>query len=555
MLARVHRWQLLIAVLGALLLIGLIGAASFNYATVLIPTYGGVYREGIAGAPRYLNPLLSPFNLVDQDINALIYRGLARFDERGRVVPDLAEGWEISPDARVYTVRLRPGLRWQDGVPITVDDVLFTFETLQDPEFPGDPYIGAFWQSVIIERVDDLTVRFTLAEPFAPFLDELTTGILPAHVWQGVSPRLMPESQLNFRPVGSGPFQVTALDAISMTLKPNVYYPGPRPYLEAVNFRFYPDDMAVVEAYRRGEVDALGRILPQTLPEVESLPDLNLFFSPMPGYTIILLNFQNPNVPFFKDRRLRQALLYALDREAIVTEYLRGMGIVAHSPILPDTWAYAADVTRYEYNPDQARALLEKAGWVDRDGDGVREKNGQVLRFSLYGDDDPVRAAILNAVAEYWRAVGVEAVPQPVTFAGLVGDFLEPRAFEAALVFWRLYGDPDPYPLWHSSQAKNGQNYAGWDNLRADELMEEARRTPDPNRRIQLYREFQQLFAEEVPGILLYHPMYAFGVRNTVKNVTVGPLHRPGDRYRTLASWYMRLRRVPITAVTPTPTR
>ena len=553
MLARVHRWQLIIATLGALLLVSVIGLASYNYATVTVPTYGGTYREGMAGAPRFLNPLLSPFNLIDQDINALLYRGLARFDEQGRVVPDLAAGWDISSDARVYTVRLKPNARWEDGVPITANDVLFTFKTLQDPEFPGDPSIKALWERVTIEKVDDLTVRFTLADSFAPFLDELTTGLLPAHIWQGVPPDLMDRSRLNFQPVGSGPFRLAALDAMSMTLKPNPLYPGPRPYLAAVNFQFYPDDAAVLDAYRRGEVDAIAHILPQDLPTAQGFSDLNIFFSAMPGYAIVLLNQQNPNVPFFQEKAVRQALLYAIDRESIVQEDLHGMGIVAHSPILPHTWAYADDVPVYPYDPERARQLLEDAGWRDVDGDGIREKDGIPLRFTLHGDDDPVRAAILNRIASNWRAIGVAAIPQPVTFPWLVGDFLETRAFEAALVFWRLYGDPDPYPLWHSTQVETGQNYAGWQSLDADKLMEEARRTPDPNRRIRLYREFQYLFAEEVPGLLLYHPIYAFGVRNTVKNVTVGPLHRPGDRYRTIANWYIRVRRVPITAITPTP--
>ncbi len=553
MLARVHRWQLLIAFLGALLLVGVLGLASYNYVTVVVPTYGGVYREGMAGAPRFLNPLLSPFNLVDQDINSLIFRALARFDDQGRVVPDLAEGWEISPDARVFTVRLKPGQHWQDGVPITADDVVFTFRTLQNPNFPGDPSIMGLWEGVTIERVDDLTVRFTLPDSFAPFLDELTTGLLPAHIWRDVPVDLMDRSRLNFQPVGSGPFQVAALDPISMTLKPNPQYPGPRPYLSGVNFRFYPDDAAVLEAYRHGEVDAVAHILPQDLPTVQTFSDMNLFFSPMPGYGIILLNLQNPNVPFFQEKAVRQALLYAIDRDALIEKYLNGMGIVAHSPLLPHTWAYADDVKVYDYDPERARRLLEEAGWVDTDGDGVRDKDGIALRFTLHGDNDPARAAILQAVARAWKDIGVAAVPQPVTFPGLVGDFLETRAFEAALVFWRLYGDPDPYPLWHSTQVETGQNYAGWQDLDADRLMEEARRTPDPNRRIQLYREFQRLFAEEVPSLLLYHPVYAFGVRNTVKNVTVGPLHRPGDRYRTIASWYIRVRRIPIMAATPSP--
>ncbi len=552
MVARIHRWQLAIAVLGGVLLISVLGLASLDYTTVTVPTRGGTYREGMAGVPRSLNPLLSSFNWVDQNLNALLYRGLARFDERGWVVPDLAEGWDVSPDARVFTVRLRGGAYWQDGVPVTLDDVLFTFRTLQDPDFPGDPYVTELWQKVTIERVDNRTVRFTLPEPFAPFLDELTHGLLPAHVWRDVPPQQMSESPWNFQSVGNGPFVLTALDPVSTTLKPNPYFPGPEPYLEAVNIRFYPDDAAVVEAYARGEVDAIASVMPATLPQVQAFPDIRLFFSPMPGYTIVLLNLQNPNVPFFEDVRVRQALLYALDREAIVQEALHGMGVVAHSPFLPDTWAYTADVPRYAYDPERARALLEAAGWRDEDGDGVREKAGQPLRFTLLSDDDPTRTAVLRAVTAYWRAVGVDAVPQVVSFAGLVNDFLRPRRFEAALVAWRLYGDPDPYPLWHSTQAEGGQNYSGWQNQQADELMETARRTPDPNRRIRLYHEFQRLFAEEVPGLLLYHPVYGFGVRETVKNVTVGRLFRPWDRYRTIARWYLRVRRVPVPVATAT---
>lgn len=553
-MARTYRWQVLIALLGAVLLIGLLGLASYNYTTVLIPARGGVYREGIAGSPLHLNPLLSTFNLVDQDIDALIFRALARFDERGRVVPDLAEEWQISGDGRRYTVRLRPGQRWQDGVPITSEDVLFTFRTLQHPEFPGDPTIAEFWRSVTIEKVDELTVRFVLSEPLAPFLDELTTGLLPAHIWQAVEDiALMDRSRLNTRPVGNGPFQVQALDAISMTLVPNPYFPGPQPYLDAVNIRFYPDDASVLEAYRNGEVDGVGRILPQDLPMAEKIEDMHLYFSPVPGYVAILFNLRNPNTPFFAEKEVRQALLHALDRQALIDRFLNGMGLIAHTPILPNTWAYTDQVTQYPYDPDRARALLDRAGWVDRDGDGVRERDGRPLRFLLHGDDDPARAGMLTAIAAYWRQIGVEAVPKPVTFAGLVGDFLVPRTFEAALVSWRLYGDPDPYPLWHSTQIEEGQNYAGWDNGRADELIEAARRTHDPNRRITLYHEFQRLFADELPALLLYHPVYAFGVRDTVKGVAVGPLHRPGDRHRTLANWYVRVRRVPVTAVTATP--
>ncbi len=553
-MTRVHRWQLLVAGLGALLLIGLLGRASYHYATALIPARGGTYREGLAGVPRSLNPLLASFNRVDGELTALLYRGLGRFDSQGRVVPDLAEGWDVSPDAREFTVRLGTGHFWEDGTPVTVEDVLFTFRTLQSPDFPGDPAVKALWHNVGIERVDAQRVRFTLPEPFAPFLDQLTTGLLPAHLWAHVPAQAMAQMADVIPPLSNGPFILAATTPTSITLRPNDRYPGPPPYIDTVQWRFYPDDVAVLEAYERGEIDAIAHVLPQYLPRVQSFADANLFFSPMPGFAILLPNLRNPNVPFFQERDVRRALLYALDRETLVREYLHGMGIVAHSPFMPHSWAYDQRVSHYPYDPGKARSLLHSAGWQDEDGDGIVEKEGRPLRFILLGDDDPARSAMLHAIARYWRVVGVDAIPRTVTFAGLVRDFLEPRAFEMALVFWEIYGDPDPYPLWHSTQVEmGGQNYAGWQNPDADTLMEEARRTPDLNRRIRLYHAFQELFAQEVPGLLLYHPMYGFAVRNRVKNVSLGPIYLPTDRYRTFANWYIRVKRVPVTAVTPTP--
>ncbi|NPA91525.1 MAG: peptide ABC transporter substrate-binding protein [Chloroflexi bacterium] len=554
-MARVHRWQLLIAFLGTFLLLGILGKVSYHYETVLVPTYGGVYHEGLAGAPRLLNPLLASFNQVDQEIGALFFRGLGRFDEEGRVVPDVAAGWDVSPDAREFTVHLRTDRFWSDGTPITLEDVLYTYHALQSPDFPGDPALKALWQDVKIEEVDATSVRFSLPEPFAPFLDQLTIGLLPAHLWKDVPPGEMALSPLNHSPLSNGPFVLAATDTISMTLEPNPHFPWPKPYIEKVTLHFYPDDLAVVEAYAQGEVDGIAHIPPLLLPQVEAFPDAQLFFSPLPGLALLLPNLRNPNVPFFREKEVRQALLYALDREALIQEALHGMGTVAHSPFLPHTWAYDTHVFKYTYDPAKARALLRSAGWTDTDGDGIVDKGGKPLRFTLLGDDDPARQVMLQRIAQYWRAIGVEAVPQTVTFAGLVRDFLEPRTFEMALVFWDLYGDPDPYPLWHSTQIKGGgQNFAGWENPDADALMEEARRTPDLNRRIRLYHQFQALFAEELPGLPLYHPVYGFAVRDRIKRVSLGPVHNPSDRYRTFPNWYIRVKRVPISAVTPSPT-
>ncbi|HIQ05210.1 MAG TPA: hypothetical protein EYH31_05880, partial [Anaerolineae bacterium] len=272
--------------------------------------------------------------------------------------------------------------------------------------------------------------------------------------------------------------------------------------------------------------------------------DLQLFFSPMAGYTLIYLNLQSPNVPFFQDVQVRKALLMGLNRQQLIDNVLYGAGLVAHSPMLPQTWAYHDKVFQYKYNVEAARQLLEEAGWRDEDGDGIRERDGQRLSFILLGPDHELDVALLRSIAAAWREIGVEAVPQPVAVAGLAADFLAAHNYDAALVTWELSGDPDPYPLWHSTQIATGQNYAGWSNGEADEIMEQARITADMGRRIQLYRRFQEIFAQELPALLLYHPVYVYGVRDKVKGVQVGCLNQPADRFRTFADWYILTRRV-----------
>jgi peptide/nickel transport system substrate-binding protein len=255
-------------------------------------------------------------------------------------------------------------------------------------------------------------------------------------------------------------------------------------------------------------------------------------------------------VAFLQEKPVRQALYHGLDRQRLINEVAAGQGIIAHSLLLPENWAYNPHVKQYDYNPELAERLLTEAGWVDGDGDGIREKDGQALRFLLYANDDPARLALIEQIATQWRAIGVEAVPTPVSFAGLVADFLNPRRFDAALIGWELTGDPDPYPLWHSTQAAGGgQNYSGWANTEADALLEQARAITGEEERRALYARFQEIFAEEAPALLLYYPVFTYGVNSRVNNVQIGSLNQPPERFATFADWYIRTRRVPANQV------
>ncbi len=548
---------MLLALAGILLLATLLGYSTYSLATVLVPDQGGVFREGVAGNPKYLNPLLCDATDIDLDLCSLLYRGLTRIDKHGRVVPDLAERWTVE-DAVTYTFYMRPDQYWHDGQQVTVDDVIFTINVLKDPEVFSLPDLTSLWRAVDVERVDDLTVRFTLSEPFTPFLDYTSIGLLPEHVWRNVPASELATKPLNATPIGNGPLRVVETAADHIRLEPSPFYRGQRPYLNALELRFYPDHASLFTAFENGEIDGISHVLSQDLPAATQRDDLALFSAVQSEYLTILFNLTNPDVAFLQEKAVRQALFYAIDRERLIDEVAAGQGIIAHSLLLPENWAYHDGIKQYNYDPQRAGELLQEAGWMDSDGDGIRDKEGTPLRFLLYSNDDPSRQALIEQIASDWRAIGVDAVPTPVTFAGLVSDFLNPRRFDAALIGWELTGDPDPYPLWHSTQAEGGgQNYSGWANPEADELMERARAITDAGERRQLYIQFQDIFAEEVPAILLYYPVYTYGVSTRVHNVQIGSLNQPHERFETFANWYILTRRVPANqvpaAAPPTP--
>ena len=548
-MGRYLRWQALIAFLGIVLLAVILRYAAYNFTTVTVPDRGGTFVEGVAGAPQYLNPLLSQYNRVDEALDALLFNGLTKLDEQGNAVPDLADSWVISQDGLTYDFHLRSGLSWHDGAPVTAADVLYTTSVMQADDFPGVSWLGNLWRTVKVsapDGPDGLKVRFTLEQPLAPFLDYTTIGLLPAHLWRGVPTSQMMSSQLNTRPVGTGPFQLSQITATRAELVVNPRYHGPAPYLTGITFRFYPDHQSLLPAFDRGEIDGVSWLWPTDLDAAAQRENLQLFSAPQSGYTLIYLNLQNPNVPFFKETSVRQALLYALDRQALIDTVLHGQGLVAHTPILPGTWAYDPDVPTYTYDPERARQLLDEAGWQDSDGDGVRDRDGEKLAFILLGDNQQMTEAIATA----WARIGVQAAAQAVTLPGLTSDFLVPHTFDAALVHWELAGDPDPYPLWHSTEIKNGQNYAGWDNRAADEVIEKARAVSARTVRKGYYAQFQRIFAEEVPALLLYYPVYTYGVRSKVHDVQLGPLNSPADRFRSIANWYIITKRITISSQT-----
>jgi peptide/nickel transport system substrate-binding protein len=537
------RWQVVIAALAVVAILAASVYTAVHTTTILVPDYGGTYVEGVAGNPRYINPLLSTYNDVDRDLASLIFNGLTRADEHGQILPDLADTWEVSKDDLSYTFYLRDDVRWHDGTPFSADDVVFTIDVLRAPGFQGPPGLAELWRTVQVERFDPYTVRLTLSEPFAPFLSFTTIGLLPAHLLQDTPAEQLPEHPFNLQPMGTGPFKIGEVTSQhALLLAHEDYYAG-RPFLDQIEFVFYPDYASVLAAHRSGEVHGIAHVPADYMGRVLAEENLSVYSATLAGYGLVFLNLERP---IFQEVEVRQALLWGLDRQKIIDQLLDSQAVVASGPVLPFSWAFEADVQHYSYDPARAVALLEEAGWTDGDGDGVREKGDLRLQFGLLSNDDATRIQIINELTRQWAAIGVRAVPQTAGVSGVVRDFLMPRNFDAVLYEWqRLPADPDPYAQWHSTQTQSpGQNFGVYRNDEADLIMEQARRTTDPLRRATLYRDLQRILAEEVPALPLYHPVYSYAVDEAVRNVQLAPMQDGPDRFRTLTEWYMVTRRV-----------
>jgi peptide/nickel transport system substrate-binding protein len=537
------RWQAILAITGIAMTMAFLGFLSFSRTTVSVPDLGAAYSEGIAGTPQFINPLLAQYNQVDQDLTALIFNGLTRSDGKGGLEADLAKSWQVSDDGLVYLFKLRQDIRWHDNEPFTADDVIFTINLMKDPAFPGVPYLGSLWRSVTVEKIDDYSIRLILPEPFPQFADFTTIGILPQHLLKDMTVGDLLSHPFNLHPVGTGPYRLDQVNAELAQLSANPLYTGPPPKLSKLEFKFYPNYQETIAAYQAKEVLGISYIPPQEIPTVKNLETLNLYSARLSGYDIVYLNLQAPETaPFFQEVEVRQALMYALNRQAIIDKVLHGQGLIANGPIRSWSWAYNADQPALDFDPAQAKTLLDTAGWIDHDGDGVRDKDGQPFAFEILVGDDPDSIAVAEAISQQWQQVGLKATAKVVGAA--LGEQLAQHNFQAALARVMLAGDPDPYPLWHQSQIEGGQNFAGWNNEEASILLEAGRTTTDKGLRNDYYFEFQRIFAQEVPSLILFHPVYTYGVSKDVFDVQLAPMDDPRDRFLSLPQWYMLTRQV-----------
>ncbi len=549
------RWQLLVVFVTLIIVAVLLFTQQSQQTTsgpiLSQPEQGGVYTEALVGSLGRLNPLLDWNNPADRDVNRLLFNGLVKFDERGLPRADLAEAWGVATDGTVYNFTLRANAVWHDGTPVTSDDVIFTIERMQSAGSLVPQDIKDLWGKITVEKLNDKNLKFTLPEPFVPFMDYLTFGILPKHLLESVPPEQMPDAQFNISPVGTGPYEFDHLivddgQIIGVVLTINTDYYGSEPFLEQVVFRYYPTSTEALDAYAQGDVLAISRVAADDLPSALEEPNLSMYSSPLPQMSFVFFNLNNPDVAFLQNANVRRALMLGLNRSQIVNTILSGQAILAHGPILPNSWAYYDGTERFEYNPEEAVKLLKDEGYIIPAGGGeVRAKEGTPLAFTMMHPDDAARTQIAQAIQGQWAKIGVRVDLQAMPYDQLVLNSLASRAYQSAFVDLNLSRtpDPDPYPFWHQAEATAGQNYSQWDNRAASEFLEQARVTADYSLRARLYRNFQVVFAKELPALPLYIPVYSYAVDVQVQGVQVAPLYDASDRFATFTGWFLLTRR------------
>jgi peptide/nickel transport system substrate-binding protein len=557
------RWQILVVVVTILIVaVLLLTQEPGQVVFAPQPAEGGIYTEGLVGSLSRLNPLLDQNNSADRDINRLLFSALITFDARGLPQPGLADSWGVSQNGTIYNFSLRSNAVWHDGVPVTVDDIIFTLDLIKSDAsfFPVD--VREMWKLVQIKKLNDRTIQFIIPEPFAPFLDYLTFGLLPKHILQSTSAEQLAASAFNLAPVGSGPYRFERLiveggQVMGVELRAFDKYYGRKAFMDQVIFRYYPTAAAALDAYRQGQILAVSQITPDILAQALAEPTLNVYTGRLPELSLVLFNLNNSEVPFFADAKLRRALLVGLNRHQIVDKLLAGQAIVANGPIFPGTWAYYDKMEHLEYDPGSATSLLKGAGYnIPASGGDVRaDKDGNLLKFTLLYPDDTLHESIAKVIQSNWALLGVNVQLEAVTYDALMNDHLMPRSYQAALIDLNLMRspDPDPYPFWHQSEMTGGQNYSQWDNRTASEYIEQARINPDFDARARLYRNFQVIFAKELPALPLYYPVYSYGVSQTVFGVQMPPLFDTSDRFLTIADWYLITRRALEQNAQPTP--
>lgn len=537
---------LIIFILGVIMAFGvavMLTTVSLNLS-VEVPARGGVHTEGVIGNPRFINPLLA-ISETDNDLTELVFSGLLHANPDGSLVPDIAKSFEATPDGLSYTFYLDENATFHDGTPVTAEDVVFTVQAAKNPEIKSPR--RANWEGVEVTALEEHVVVFNLKAPYALFLENTTMGILPKHLWEQVRPEEFPFSELNTNPVGEGPYKIQSIKKNSsgvpteyrLSRFENAINPG---YIKTFKFRFYPNQEALFEAYKKGEIEAAHSIIPDNtrggvLREAVFGRVFGIFFN------------QNQQ-ELFTDIVVRRALNEAVDKDELVSTILSGYGTPLSEPLPPESVSREAslEATDRETHIENARTVLENNGWKKgEDGIYMLETKDATKRlsFSLSTGNASELKQAAEYVAEAWREVGAEVNLAFFDQNDLNLEVIRPRDYDALLFGLVVGRELDLFAFWHASQRNDpGLNIALYANISTDALLEEARREADPVLRRAKAEEAAAEIAEEYAAVFLYAPHFLYLTEKNLRGVVLGTVSTPSDRFSNVRKWYLKTERV-----------
>ncbi|HDQ04958.1 MAG TPA: peptide-binding protein [Deltaproteobacteria bacterium] len=486
------------------------------------PAYGDIIVRGDIGDASNLIPILAS-DSPSHNIAGFIYNGLVKYDKNMNIVGDLSQSWAISKDGLVITFHLRRGVKWHDGQPFTARDVLYTYQVTVDPKTPT-AYAGDFLKVKKAEALDDYTFRVTYDKPFAPALISWSSAILPRHLLEGKD---ITKSPLSRQPIGTGPYIFKEWVAgQKIVLVGNPDYFESRPYIDGRVTRIIPDTATMFLELRARNIDMMGLTPLQYTRQTEN----NLFRQNFEKYRYLAFAYTylgyNLKHPFFADKRVRQAISYALNKEEIISGVLLGLGKPATGPYKPGTWAYNENVQKYSYNPEKARELLRAAGWTKKNKDGILEKDGRPFSFELITNQgNETRQKCAEIIQRQLKEVGIDVKIRILEWAAFINDFINKRRFEAIILGWTVPLDPDAFDVWHSSKtAPQELNFISYKNTEVDALLEKARSTFDQKQRKKYYDRFQEILAEDQPYTFLYVPDELIIISKRIRGIEPAPI-------------------------------
>lgn len=508
-----------------------------------VPSQGGTIVEGIVGTPRFVNPVLA-ITRADHDMVALVYSGLLKLDDKGNLVPDVAESITVSEDGRTYHVKLRKGVRFHNGAELTARDVAFTIGLIQTPELKS-PLRGN-WDGVQVEAINDYELTLTLEEPYAPFKANLTVGILPRELWDSLPIEQIPFSANNTNPIGSGPYMVEdvlrnesglieayALRAFNAS--------NLDPKITSIVFNFYQNEDELLQALADQEIASTPSLSPENLSRVDT-DAYSVIQTPLPRTFAVYFN-QNKSVAL-RDESVRRALDAALDKEALVQEVLGGYGIPTDSPVPVGLLSQAATSTEEAPGAASPETILQEGGWT-RTEDGIWEKEIDdvpvTLSITIKTANTPLFEQTATVIADAWRALGVQVQVSQFEQTDLVQGVIRPRDFEALLYGADIGKQADLYPFWHSSQKNDpGLNIAQYTNIDVDALLERMRTQQEQGAQQETLAQIESIIKEDIPAVFLFVPTFTYVLDTDVSVPQFVKISTQSERFADIAQWHIQ---------------